>query len=172
MFETNYFGACGWCRPSCRDRERGAGVVVNLSSVAERVLGPFTGFYAGTKYTLEALSESMHYELGHFGIRTVLVEPGVIETASAGSVRHHGKDTPPYDELWSQWDGGVEKLQTGEAPGPELVAGSRRRRDRGRGDAVPQPGRRGCRAHRRHAVAQMNDADFESTMRATLGLSW
>jgi NAD(P)-dependent dehydrogenase (short-subunit alcohol dehydrogenase family) len=59
-------------------RERGSGVLVNISSVQGKIGTPLEGAYAASKHALEALSESMYFELGHFGIRVVIVEPGYI----------------------------------------------------------------------------------------------
>ena len=172
MFETNYFGALRMVQAVVPGmRARGGGVVVNVSSLAGRVSGPFTGLYASTKYALEAMSESMHYELAHFGVRTALVEPGVIDTNFSGAVRHHGKDTPPYDELNRQWDGALDRLRSGDAPGGEVVATAI-------ADVIENEG-----APFRTAVGDdaalviatrrsMDDAEFESTMRETLGLTW
>jgi NADP-dependent 3-hydroxy acid dehydrogenase YdfG len=172
MFETNYFGALRMVQAVVPGmRARGRGVIVNVSSLAGRVSGPFTGLYASTKYALEAMSESMHYELAHFGVRTALIEPGVIATNFSGAVRHYGKDSPPYDELNRQWDGALDKLRTGEAPGGEVVAMAI-------ADVIDDDG-----APFRTAVgddaalviatrSSMDDAQFETTMRETLGLSW
>src|SRR5262249_45745889 len=121
MFETNYFGALRMIQAVVPQmRERGSGGVVHVSSVAGRGAAPLTRFYAGRKFALEAMSEAMHYELGHFGVRTVLIEPGSIETNFGNNVVNYGKDTPPYDGLYAQWDGALEKLQSGPAPGPEI----------------------------------------------------
>jgi NAD(P)-dependent dehydrogenase (short-subunit alcohol dehydrogenase family) len=38
------------------------------------------GMYAATKFAVEAMSESLSYEIGHFGVRVVLVEPGNYQT--------------------------------------------------------------------------------------------
>jgi NAD(P)-dependent dehydrogenase (short-subunit alcohol dehydrogenase family) len=171
MFETNYFGALRMIQAAVPAmRERGAGVIVNVSSVAGRVAAPFSGFYAGSKFALEALSEALHYEVGHFGIRVVIVEPGAITTNFAASVRHHGKDAP-YDELDRQWDGAIDRLQPGEPPGPEAVAAVI-------ADAIEDPGsplRRPVGADAELVIATrsaMDDASFEATMRDTLGLTW
>jgi NAD(P)-dependent dehydrogenase (short-subunit alcohol dehydrogenase family) len=172
MFETNYFGALRMIQAVVpRMRERGGGVIVNVSSLAGRVAGPFTGLYSATKHALEATSEAMHYELGHFGVRVVLIEPGVIETNFGANVRHFGKDAPPYDELFREWDGALDKLRSGEAPGPELVAAVI-------ADAIDDPS-----TPLRNPVgddaaliistrAALDDATFETTMRDTLGLRW
>ena len=53
---------------------------MNVSSVAGGVGGPLSGFYSASKWALEGLSESLHFEVGHFGIRVRIVEPGAFET--------------------------------------------------------------------------------------------
>ncbi len=59
-------------------RERGSGIFVNVSSIQGQVSTPLEGAYAASKYALEAISETMKYELGHFGIRVVIIQPGYI----------------------------------------------------------------------------------------------
>ena len=71
-------------------RARGTGVIVNVSSVQGRVATPLEGPYAASKYALEALSETLHYELGHFGIRIVIIEPGYIAPGMKHSDDHRG----------------------------------------------------------------------------------
>ena len=61
-------------------RERGSGTIVNVTSVSGIVGGPLAGFYSATKFALEALSESLHLEVGHFGVKVLVVEPGAIAT--------------------------------------------------------------------------------------------
>src|SRR3954467_11412689 len=89
-------------------RQRGSGVIVNVSSVQGRVATPLEGAYAASKYALEALSETLHYELGHFGIRVVIVEPGYIAPGMKASPRHDGPTE--YAPLWEQWDGTDAKM--------------------------------------------------------------
>jgi len=172
MFETNYFGAVRMIQAVVPQmRERGSGVVVNVSSVAGRVAGPLNGFYAGTKYALEALSESMHYELRHFGIRTVIVEPGAIVTKFQDNIRRVGVDDSPYDELFRLWHGATDRLTPEGVPGPDVVA-------RIIADGIEDPGaplRTPAGADAELVIAtrgQTDDATFEATMRAALGLTW
>ncbi|MBE0616992.1 MAG: SDR family oxidoreductase [Proteobacteria bacterium] len=61
-------------------RERGSGVIVNISSLTGIMLFPFYGVYGGTKHALEALSETLWYELRPFGVRVKLVQPGFVDT--------------------------------------------------------------------------------------------
>jgi len=89
-------------------RERGHGVIVNISSVQGRVATPLEGAYAGSKYALEAMSEALHYELRHFGIRTVIIEPGYI--APGMKPVSQIERNPAYAELWDEWEGTDTKL--------------------------------------------------------------
>ena len=61
-------------------RERGAGRIVNVSSIAGRTTAPFAGWYGAAKHALEALSDSLRMEVGGAGIKVVLVEPGGFKT--------------------------------------------------------------------------------------------
>lgn len=62
-------------------RERGSGVIVNVSSLSGFMVLPFFGVYGGTKHALEAMSEALWYELRPFGVRVKLIEPGFVDTA-------------------------------------------------------------------------------------------
>ena len=82
---------CAWPRRSCPAwRERGSGVLVNISSVQGRIGTPLEGAYAASKHALEALSETLYFELGHFGIRVVIVEPGYIAPGMKHDDDHAG----------------------------------------------------------------------------------
>ncbi|HEX8178389.1 MAG TPA: SDR family NAD(P)-dependent oxidoreductase [Pyrinomonadaceae bacterium] len=61
-------------------RERGAGRIVNVSSVAGRVARPLSSIYDATKHALEAISDGLRGELAPFGIQVVVIEPGFILT--------------------------------------------------------------------------------------------
>lgn len=173
MFETNFFGALRMMQGVIPQmRERGSGVIVNVSSIAGRVSSPYGSFYAASKFALEAITEGFKYELGHFGLRFALIEPGVIETAFRGNVRHFNKDHPAYVGLTEQWEGATDVLRGGAPPpGPDLVAGVI-------GDVIEDPG-----AVLRHPVGEdaklviqtrstMEFEGFETTMRGVLNLSW
>ena len=172
MFETNVWGAVRTMQavvPGMRDR--GSGVIVNVSSVAGRVSQPLGGYYAASKHALEGISEAAHYELGHFGIRIHLVEPGFFETSFSDNANRYGVEGPPYDELDAMWANVDGKLLGGERPGPEVVAAAI-------ADAVERddtPLRVPVGADAELVIAtrkQLDDAEFEATMRATLDLTW
>jgi NAD(P)-dependent dehydrogenase (short-subunit alcohol dehydrogenase family) len=151
-------------------RARGSGVFANVSSVQGRVATPLEGAYAASKYALEAISETMHYELSHFGIRVVIIEPGYIAPGMKASPRHDGP--ADYADLWRQWDGTDAKM-TGPSgrPGPELVGVAIAEALENADTPLRVPV--GADAEmifsaRRH----FDDADFEAAMRQTLDLTW
>jgi len=175
MFETNVFGVIRMIQavlPQMRERE--SGTIVNVTSLAGRVAPPFDGFYSATKFGVEGLSEALHYEVGHFGIRVVLVEPGVIETSFGANEATYGRDEGPYEELARQWDVSRSKLPgggEGGGPGPELVAAAIADAIEAKEHTLRHPV--GEDAEMVTAVrAQLDDATFEATMRETLDLRW
>lgn len=173
MVETNFFGAVRMVQAVIPQmRERGGGTIVNVTSLAGRVAAPLNGFYAASKYALEAFSEALHYEVGHFGIRVRIVEPGVFETGFQGNEVFYGLDGPPYDELQRQWDSARGALLGGgEPPGAEPVAAVI-------ADAIESTERRlrwpvGDDASMvLTARSSMDDEAFEDAMRGVLGLDW
>ncbi len=75
--DVNLIGAVRTCRAVLPHmRERRSGLIVHLSSTAGRLAIPFFGVYCASKWALEAYAETLHYELGEFGVESVLVEPG------------------------------------------------------------------------------------------------
>ena len=94
QFETNLFGAVRVIKAAAPAMRRTAAecgspgpTIVNISSVAGRIGFPATSAYISSKFALEGLSESLAYELAPFGVRVVIVEPGVIKTNFFDSMR-------------------------------------------------------------------------------------
>ena len=121
-FETNTLGALrtiqavlpGW-------RQRGSGVIVNVSSVGGRVSAPLEAAYNASKFALEAFTESLHVEVRHFGIRCVIIEPGNTAPGIKAVERHEGP--ADYAGLWEQWVGAHNKMTGPSGPaGPDVVA--------------------------------------------------
>jgi NAD(P)-dependent dehydrogenase (short-subunit alcohol dehydrogenase family) len=81
QFETNFFGSVRMVNavlPSMR--ARGAGKIINISSLAGNTAIPYSAFYSASKFALEGYSESLWHELRPFGISVILVEPGFVNT--------------------------------------------------------------------------------------------
>jgi NAD(P)-dependent dehydrogenase (short-subunit alcohol dehydrogenase family) len=62
-------------------RERGTGTIVNISSIAGRIAALAQSPYVASKWAFEGFSEGLAQELAPFGIRVVIVEPGVTKSA-------------------------------------------------------------------------------------------
>lgn len=74
-------------------RANRSGTIVNVSSVAGRMTFPLSTLYNGTKFAVEGISEALQYELGLFGVRVKLVEPGGIKTDFGGRSLDANNDT-------------------------------------------------------------------------------
>jgi NAD(P)-dependent dehydrogenase (short-subunit alcohol dehydrogenase family) len=173
MFETNVLGAVRMIQAVLPQmRKRGSGTIVNVTSLAGLVTGPIGGAYSATKHALEAVSEALHYEVGHFGLRVALIEPGYFETEFQGKEPRFGLDDPPYDQLDREWSVAFEKLRGDDSPaGAEPVAQVIADAVEGTEDKLRWPV--GADADMVLAARNsMDDATFEATMRQVLELTW
>jgi NAD(P)-dependent dehydrogenase (short-subunit alcohol dehydrogenase family) len=87
LYATNVLGPLRVNRaflPAMRERKRG--LIVYVSSVVGRIVNPFGGVYASSKWALEALAEASSYELAPFGIDVAIVEPGAFPTDILGKI--------------------------------------------------------------------------------------
>jgi NAD(P)-dependent dehydrogenase (short-subunit alcohol dehydrogenase family) len=126
QFETNVIGTLRVMRALLpRMRERGAGTIINLSSVAGIVGVPFAGYYAASKHALEAITEAMHYEVKPFGVRVALIEPGAFQTQFGANIVHakNFNASSPYWNTSERFHAARTKLANPEAPNdPQDVA--------------------------------------------------
>lgn len=85
LFQTNVFGLIDMTKavlPLMRAQR--SGLVVNVSSIGGLSSFAATGYYHGTKYAVEGLSESLALEVKPLGIDVLIVEPGPFRTNWAG----------------------------------------------------------------------------------------
>ncbi|WP_295470901.1 oxidoreductase [uncultured Pseudomonas sp.] len=81
QFEVNLFGAARLTQlllPAMRARR--AGHIVNITSMGGKMYSALGAWYHATKHAFEGWSDCLRLELAEFGIKVVIVEPGVIET--------------------------------------------------------------------------------------------
>ena len=85
MFETNVFGLVDMTKAVLPImREQKSGLIVNISSIGGITSFAATGYYHGTKYAVEGISESLAIEVKPLGIDVLVVEPGPFRTNWAG----------------------------------------------------------------------------------------
>ncbi|WAS91203.1 SDR family NAD(P)-dependent oxidoreductase [Nannocystis punicea] len=95
QMETNCFGALRMMHAVLPEmRRRGAGRIVNISSLAGVVPPPFLGAYAASKHALEALSESLAHEVRPHGVHVSLIELDGMRTGIAFA--HAGRSEADY----------------------------------------------------------------------------
>jgi NAD(P)-dependent dehydrogenase (short-subunit alcohol dehydrogenase family) len=81
QFEVNLFGMARLTQlllPAMR--KKGAGKIVNLSSMGGKIYTPLGAWYHATKHAIEGWSDCLRIELAPFGIDVVIIEPGIIAT--------------------------------------------------------------------------------------------
>ena len=81
LFDTNYFGTLRVIQAALPLlRKQGSGHIIGVSSTLGIVAMPLIGFYAATKWAVEALHESLATEVKAFGLKVTLIEPGAYAT--------------------------------------------------------------------------------------------
>ncbi len=103
---------------------QGAGVIVNVGSIAGLVGAPYSGIYAASKHAVEALSEAMHFELSHRGIRVHVIEPGQFATALGSNATHAVAMAPGGQEYerFTRFRAAQRTLVNGQPAPAQIVA--------------------------------------------------
>ena len=117
MFETNVFGLVEMTKavlPVMRAQK--SGIVINVSSIGGLTSFAATGYYHGTKYAVEGISESLAVEVKPLGIDVLLVEPGPFRTNWAGpSIKSSATEIDDYSAT-----AGERRKQTAARSGNQI----------------------------------------------------
>ena len=89
-------------------RQNKDGIIVNISSIGGQMTFALGSLYHGTKFAVEGISESLHYEMNEIGVKVKIVEPGFIATDfggrsfdfQAGEIADY---QPIIESLMKQW---------------------------------------------------------------------
>jgi NAD(P)-dependent dehydrogenase (short-subunit alcohol dehydrogenase family) len=128
MFDINVFGVHRVMRavlPSMRAQH--SGLIITISSAQGRMVVPFSGAYTASKFAVEGLAESYHYDLAPLGVDVVIVEPGAFGTGFWSKMTgpdDHARVSgyaPAADLPDKVWDGVFANLQGKQAPDPQVL---------------------------------------------------
>ena len=78
QMDTNFIGQIRMARavlPAMRDQHHGK--IINVSSLAGRIVAPMMGLYAASKWAVEAMSEALRYEVSRWNVDVTILEPGM-----------------------------------------------------------------------------------------------
>jgi NAD(P)-dependent dehydrogenase (short-subunit alcohol dehydrogenase family) len=123
QFETNFFSVVRIIQEVAPImRKQSSGNIINISSVAGKIGFPGSTAYISSKFALEGLGECLRYELGQFGIKTTLIEPGVIKTDFFNSMKvSESKSDSKYKTLTDNILAGLKMMVEMGTP-PSQVA--------------------------------------------------
>lgn len=125
-FETNLFGAIRIIQavlPIMRKQRNGT--IVNVSSMGGRIAFPLSSTYSGSKFALEGITESLSYEVEQFGIKVILIEPGVVKTNFATNLKKIAKTMntlSPYAKLVQVREANRKSMVESRSITPDEVA--------------------------------------------------
>jgi NAD(P)-dependent dehydrogenase (short-subunit alcohol dehydrogenase family) len=109
-------------------RAQGDGLIINIGSILGRVTFPFFGIYGASKFAVEALTDSLRYEVSQLGIDVVLVQPSAYPTpmyenvqlpADIGRVAAYGAVGEIPGAMFKHF---TTTFQAPDAPNPHDVA--------------------------------------------------
>jgi NAD(P)-dependent dehydrogenase (short-subunit alcohol dehydrogenase family) len=122
VFDTNYWGVIR-CTQAVLPamRERGAGHIINISSIAGRIAALAQAIYSSSKWALEGLSENLAQEVAPFGVRVTVIEPGVARTAILPKNVGHPEPTA-YEDTYRRMLQFYTKGMEANVPAEEVAA--------------------------------------------------
>lgn len=123
QFDVNVFGAVAMIKAVLPFmRKRRAGHVINITSMGGYITLPGIAYYCGSKFALEAISETLSKEVKDFGIRVTAVAPGQFRTDWAGrSMMRSERTISDYDKLMNPTRKG-RREKSGKQPGDPAKA--------------------------------------------------
>ena len=171
VLETNVLGVIRAARAVAPHmRAQKSGTIINVGSLAGKVSAPFGGIYSASKHAVEALSDSLYFELHPFGVRVVVVEPGGFETEFGANriLARRFNEGSPYVEYEQRFNASSSKL-----PGADQHESAQKVADviveAAKSDAPKRRYLVGQDAQTIGGLAkQMSDEDFEKAMRTVL----
>ncbi len=129
VFDTNVIGLFRVTRAVLRSmRQKRDGLIINIGSILGRVTFPFFGIYGASKFAVEALTDSVRYEVSQLGVEVVEVQPGPFLTNFYTSIQTPADTdvTKSYGEVGQIPDAMFKSVMSmfegKDAPNPHDVA--------------------------------------------------
>jgi NAD(P)-dependent dehydrogenase (short-subunit alcohol dehydrogenase family) len=125
LFESNLFGAIAMMQAVLPGmRERRSGVIVNIGSSSTYKPLPLLSVYRASKAAMTALTESAAIELAPFGIRALIVNPGMApSTDFAANAQGKIEAAGGFPEAYADFAGQVLAAMHSAGKGPVTLAG-------------------------------------------------
>ena len=127
QFEVNLFGLARLTQlvlPYMREQR--SGTIVNISSMGGKIYTPLGSWYHATKHALEGWSDCLRFELAPFGIKVIIIEPGIIRTEFAdvmvGPMLERSGDTPYSDMAQKMAEASRDSYEQGNGSPPTVVS--------------------------------------------------
>jgi len=129
VFDTNVIGLLRVTRavlPSMRRKRDG--LIINIGSILGRVTFPFLGIYGASKFAVEALTDSLRYEVSQLGVEVVEVQPsayptnfytGIQTPADTEVTKSYGEVGQIPDAMFKSF---MSRFEGKDAPNPHDVA--------------------------------------------------
>ncbi len=105
-------------------RQRREGIIVNVSSLAGKLVIPYQAHYSASKHAVEAFTEGLRQELRPFGVRVIGILPGDINT-NFNNATQFARDVDDSQSPYHRWVRASWRtidVNLRRAPGPEVVA--------------------------------------------------
>jgi len=129
IFDVNVIGTHRVTRAALPTlRRQKEGLIINVGSILGRVTFPFFGIYGASKFAVEALTDSLRYEVSQLGIDVSLVQPSAYPTpmyssvsnpADADRVAEYGEIGEIPATMFGQF---MEMFESADAPNPHDIA--------------------------------------------------
>lgn len=125
QFEVNVFGVARLTKkvlPYMREQKEG--LIINTSSMGGKIYTPLGAWYHASKHAIEGYSDCLRMEVAEFGIKVVVLEPGMINTGFNATVRDNfsfESQNGPYKRLVN---GYIKAMDNNPTPGssPEVIS--------------------------------------------------
>jgi len=117
QFEVNFFGVVRVSSAVLPGMiEKGAGMVINVGSLAGLFGLPYQGLYSASKFAIEGYSESLRMELRNTGVKVTVLNPGDFKTDFTGN-REKVPFTLKNDKLKAEFEAAVAAMEKDESIG-------------------------------------------------------